>query len=77
MKYLNIWNDFFFKYDKVGMAYLNKAIMDKEEYISKIQEEKNKSILELLNVIKDNGLENLIQDNKIYKIYKDNLKNNV
>ena len=77
LKYLNIWNDFFFKYDKVGMAYLNKAIMDKEEYISKIQEEKNKSILELLNVIKDNGLENLIQDNKIYKIYKDNLKNNV
>ena len=76
LKYLNIWNDFFFKYDKVGMAWMNKSLLDKEEYTSKIQEEKNKSILELLNVIKDNGLENLIQDNKIYKIYKDNLNKN-
>ena len=76
LKYLNIWNDFFFKYDKVGMAWMNQSLFDKEEYLGKIQEEKNKSILELLNVIKDNGLENLIQNNKIYKLYKDNLNKN-
>ena len=76
LKYLNIWNDYFFKFDKVGMAYRHKALLDKEEYISKIQEDKNKSIIELLKVIKDNGLENLIQKNKIYKLYKDKLNKN-
>ena len=73
IKYLNIWNDFFFKYDKVGMAYKNRALLDKQEYVAKILEEKNKSILELLNVIKSNGLENLVKDNKIYNLYKDKL----
>jgi hypothetical protein len=73
LKYLNIWNDFFFKYDKVGMAYKNRALLDKQEYVAKILEEKNKSILELLNVIKSNGLENLVKDNKIYNLYKDKL----
>ena len=73
VKYLAIWNDFFFKYDKVGIALMNNKLLDKEEYISKIKEEKSKSIFELLNVIKDNGLENLIKDNKIYKMYKDKL----
>ena len=58
------------------MAYRHKALLDKEEYISKIQEDKNKSIIELLKVIKDNGLENLIQKNKIYKLYKDKLNKN-
>ena len=73
IKYLNIWNDYFFKYDKIGMAYSNRVLLDKQEYLAKIQEEKNKSILELLNVIKDNGLEHLIKDNKIYNLFKDNL----
>ena len=76
LKYLNIWNDFFFNYDKIGMGKKNKFLLDKVEYINKVQEDKNKSILELLNVIKDNGLENLIKDNNIYKLYKDKLNNN-
>ena len=76
LKYLNIWNDFFFKYDKIGMTYFNKTLLDKEEYINKIQEEKNESILELLKVIKDNGLENLVEENKLYKMFKDNLNKN-
>ena len=75
LKYLNVWNDFFFKYDKVGMAWMNKELLGKGEYLSKIQEDKNQSILQLLNVIKDNGLEKLIEDNKIYKMFKDNLNN--
>ena len=73
LKYLNIWNDFFFKYDKIGMTYFNKSLLDKEDYINKIKEEKNESILELLKVIKDNGLENLIEENKLYKMFKDNI----
>ena len=76
IKYLNIWNDFFFRFDKIGMSKKNKIFLNKEEYISQVQEDKNKSIIELLNVIKNNGLENLIKDNKIYKLYKDNLDKN-
>ena len=58
------------------MSKKNKIFLNKEEYISQVQEDKNKSIIELLNVIKNNGLENLIKDNKIYKLYKDNLDKN-
>ena len=76
MKYLNIWNDFFFKYDKIGMTYVNQSLYDRNEFINKVQEEKNANILELLKVIKDNGLENLIEDNKIYKMFKYDLNKN-
>ena len=73
IKYLNVWNEFFFKYDKIGMTYINQKLYNKVEFINKVQEEKNGNILELLKVIKDNGLENLIQDNKLYKMFKDDL----
>ena len=76
MKYLNIWNDFFFKYDKIGMTYINQSLYDRNDFINKVQEEKNANILELLKVIKDNGLENLIEDNKIYKMFKDDINKN-
>ena len=73
LKYLSIWNDFFFKYDKVGMAWDDAAILDKEGYVSKIVEEKTKSILELLQIIKDCGQEERMKENKIYKLYKNTL----
>ena len=76
MKYLNVWNDFFFKYDKIGMTYINQSLYDRNDFINKVQEEKNANILELLKVIKNNGLENLIKDNKIYKMFKDDLNKN-
>ena len=76
MKYLNIWNDFFFKYDKIGMTYINQSLYDRNDFINKVQEEKNANILELLKVIKDNGLENLIEGNKIYKMFKDDIDKN-
>ena len=76
MKYLNVWNDFFFKYDKIGMAYINQTLYDRNDFINKLQEEKNANILELLKIIKNNGLENLIQNNNIYKMFKNDLNKN-
>ena len=76
IQYLSIWNDFFFKYDKVGMSWEDNVIMDKERYVSKIVEEKAKSILDLLKIIKNSGQEELMKDNKIYKLYKNELDKN-
>ena len=73
MKYLSIWNDFFFKFDKVGMALDDGIIMDKERYENKIKEERTKSIIELLQIIKTTGNEELMRDNKIYQLYKNEL----
>ena len=74
VQYLSIWNEFFFKYDKIGMAWDDHIILDKERYVSKVVEEKNKSIIELLKIIKSCGQEDLMKDNKIYKLYKNELE---
>ena len=55
------------------MAWDEAAILDKEGYVSKIVEEKTKSILELLQIIKDCGQEERMKENKIYKLYKNTL----
>ena len=73
---MSIWNDFFFKYDKVGMAWEDNVVMDKEGYVSKVVEEKTQSILDLLKIIKNCGQEELMKDNKIYKLYKSELEKN-
>ena len=74
VQYLSIWNEFFFKYDKIGMAWDDHIILDKERYVSKVVEEKNKSIIELLKIIKNCNQEDLMKDNKIYKLYKNELE---
>ena len=73
LQYLSIWNDYFFQYDKLGRVKDNDIFVDKGQYISNIIEEKRESIMELLKVIKDNKLEDKIKDNKLYKLYKDEL----
>ena len=73
VKYLSIWNDYFFKYDKIGMAWDDGAILDKETYVGNIVEERTKSILDLLKIIKNCGQEELMKDNKLYKLYKNEL----
>ena len=64
---------FFFKFDKVGMALDDGIIMDKERYENKIKEERTKNIIELLQIIKTTGNEELMRDNKIYQLYKNEL----
>ena len=74
MQYLSIWNDYFFQFDKLGRVTENNYVFDKNEYVTNVVEEKKKSILELLNIIKENGLEGKIKDNKFYKLFKEELK---
>ena len=73
LQYLSIWNDYFFQYDKLGRVKENNIIYDKGEYFTNVTEEKKKNILELLYIIKENGLEDKIKNNKFYNLYKDEL----
>ena len=73
LQYLSIWNEYFFQYDKLGRVTENNIVSDKGEYLANILDDKKKSILELIKIIKDNGLENKIKDNKLYNLYKDEL----
>jgi phosphatidylinositol-3-phosphatase len=73
LQYLSIWNDYFFQYDKLGRVKEKNIIYDKEEYCISVIEEKKKSIIELLNIIKEYGLEDKVKNNKFYNLYKDEL----
>ena len=73
LQYLSIWNEYFFQYDKLGRVTENNIVSDKGEYLANILDDKKKSILELIKIIKDNGLENKIKNNKLYNLYKDEL----
>ena len=73
MQYLNIWNEYFFQYDKLGRVHENGIVYDKGEYLANILDDKKKNILELIKVIQDNGLEDKIKNNKLYEIYKSEL----
>ena len=73
LQYLSIWNDYFFQYDKLGRVSENQIVYDKGEYVSNVINEKSKSIMELLKIIKENGLEDKIKDNKFYNLYKKEL----
>jgi hypothetical protein len=73
LQYLSIWNDYFFQYDKVGKVEENNTFLDKGVYVAKILDEKKSSILELLQVIKENNLLCEIVNNKFYNLYKHEL----
>ena len=75
MQYLNIWNEYFFQYDKLGRVNEDGIVYDKGEYLADILDNKKKSILELIKVIQDNGLADKIKGNKLYEIYKNELNN--
>ena len=74
LQYLSIWNEYFFQFDKLGRVKENNIVFDKSEYVANVVEEKKESILELLKVIKNNGLESQIKNNKFYNLFKEELK---
>ena len=73
LQYLNIWNDYFFQFDKLGRVNENNIYIDKVQNLSNVIKENKKSILELLKIIKENGLENEMKDNKFYNLYNNEL----
>ena len=74
MQYLNIWNDYFFQFDKVGYVEEGKIFIDKNQNFENLIYQQEKNILELLQVINDNNLNYKIEDNDFYKLYKDRLE---
>ena len=73
LQYLDIWNDYFFQFDKLGRVKDNNIYIDKGDNLSNVVKENKKSILELLKIIKENGMEDKMKDNKFYNLYKDEL----
>ena len=74
VQYLIIWKEFFYKYIKIGVVKEEgendiNSINNLENMLYK---QKN-SIIELMNIIKKNGLEKKMKNNEFYKIYKDYL----
>ena len=74
VQYLIIWKEFFYKYTKIGVIK-----EEGEEVINSINNLENmlfkqkNSVIELMNIIKRNGLEKQMVNNEFYKIYKDYL----
>ena len=73
LQYLDIWNDYFFQFDKLGRVKDNNIYIDKGDNLSNVVKENKKNILELLKIIKENGMEDKMKDNKFYNLYKDEL----
>ena len=72
LQYLCIWKEFFYKYIKIGLV--------KEEGIKEVNGmihmetmlmKEKENIKKLMNIIKKHGLEKEMENNELYKIYKD------
>ena len=75
VQYLCIWKEFFYKYIKIGLVKDSETgeemnVYDKYE---KMLFKEKKDIINLMNIIKNNGLEKQMENNDLYKIYKDYL----
>ena len=76
VQYLTIWKEFFYKYIKIGLVKEREENGDEVNCINHLEKmlfKQKNSVIELLNIIKKNGLEDQIKNNDLYKIYKDYL----
>ena len=73
LQYLNVWNDYFFQFDKLGRVKENGIYFDKGQNLSNVIKDNKKSILELLKIIKEEGKEDKMKNNKFYNLYKNEL----
>ena len=73
LQYLCIWKEFFYKYIKFGIMEEGDNEINEIKYFENIQLNEKNNIIDLMNIIKKNGLEKEMENNKLYKIYKDYL----
>ena len=73
VQYLTIWKEFFYKYIKIGLTKEGENEINKIKHLENIKFKEKDDIIELLNIIKKNGLEKEMENNDLYKIYKDYL----
>ena len=73
LQYLCIWKEFFYKYIKFGIMKEGDNEINEIKYFENIQLNEKNNIIDLMNIIKKNGLEKEMENNKLFKIYKDYL----
>ena len=73
VQYLNIWKEFFYKYIKIGQIKEEEETFNQIKNMEKLKLKQTDNIIELLNIIKKNGLEKEIENNELYKIYNEYL----
>ena len=74
VQYLNIWKEYFLKYDKVGMIKKNSVVTDMMTHYENTLQNHQNNIIKLLQIIKKHGLEKEIKNNDLYLLYKNDLK---
>lgn len=74
VQYLTIWKEFFYKYINVGLIKEGENEINEIKNLENIKFKEKESIIELLKIIKRNGLETEMEKNSLYKIFKDFLK---
>ena len=71
VQYLTIWKEFFYKYVKIGLVKENgENEVNGITHMENMLFNQKKNIIELMKIIKNNGLENQIVNNDLYKVYK-------
>ena len=74
VQYLTIWKKFFYKYIKIGMVNEGNFDINGLNYYRKQEMKNGKEIIELMKIIKKNGLEKKIENLDLYKVYKNCLE---
>ena len=73
VQYLNIWKEFFYKYINIGLIKKGEKDINQIKMMEKLKLKQTDNIIELLNIIKKNGLVKEIENNELYKVYKNYL----
>lgn len=74
VQYLTLWREFFYKYIKIGFVKEGgKVEVNRYTHMENMLFKEKESVIELMKIIKNNGLESQMLNNEFYKIYKDYL----
>ena len=72
VQYLIIWKKFFYKYIKIGLVKEGGEVeMNSMQHMENLIVKQRNSIIELMNILKENGLEKRMKNNEFYDIYKE------
>ena len=72
VQYLVIWKKFFYKYIKLGLVKEGGIVeMNSMQHIENLTFKQRNSLIELMKILKENGLEKKMEKNDFYNIYKE------
>lgn len=73
VQHLKLWKQFFYRYIKIGLVKEGDEEVNGIKHMENMLLKQKKSVINLMNIIKKNGLENEMENNELYNIYKDYL----